>query len=421
MEKAWADFINILSKGLYIRSRVDLAENFLLMIPAGFFGMGLVWPAEKKGGFLFAFIPLIFCFFSSLCIEFSQIFFLGRTPSVSDILMQSLGSLAGVVAWWLWGHKIWRRYFSHPNYGKPIGLSEKILWLYLIILFAYNLIPLDLTINPFGIYRKLKAGRIILIPFTYSYSHVGVLLYNLVTDAVIWMPAGFLWVLTKGKKPFEAWSWTLLSVTAIEVAQLFISSRIFDITDIIMGAAGGGIGVLLCLKIRYFDQWLPIHQKESKREYKLVWMGIGLFCFYFLLLFWFPYEFKIQRHFVENQLNRFFQVPFYVYYYSGGLNAITAVFQKSLFFAPLGVCLAIAGLPLRKFGVNSLLALVSLILFAGAGLIVELGQALLPNKIPDTTDLIFETIGGGMGYWLTLKIYKRTDGFNFLKPKNNQE
>lgn len=410
-DQAWSEFMALLAKGLHVRSRVDLGENFLLMIPAGFFGMGLIWPPKHPVlKFPFAAVVVGGCFCSSVGAEFAQSFFTGRTPALSDILMQTLGSVTGIISWWLWGQKIWTRFFQSPNYGNSMGIFEKILWIYLIGLVGYNIVPFDLTINPYWIYQKYKAGRIILIPFSYGFRDVETLIYGLTTDAIIWIPVGFLWILTKGKRPFEAWFWTLLAVTAIEVVQLFISSRIFDITDILMGVVGGGIGVLFGLKMPFFNKVLQEQQVKSDSRYQQLWIGLGFFCGWCLVLaavFWFPYEVQIKRKFIETQLDKFFQVPFYVYYYSGGLTAITAVFQKALFFLPLGISLAIAGRPFRKYGINSLLAVISLICFAGAGLVIELGQALMPNKIPDSTDLLFETIGGVLGYWLTLKIYNR--------------
>ena len=410
LEQAWSEFVGIMSRGLYVRSRVDMGENFLLMIPVGFCGLGLIWPDRHRVLVLpFAAVVCTCCFCVSFLIEFLQTFFIGRTPAFSDVLMQTLGSLAGVFAWWLWGVTIWVRFFQDSHSGKPFGIFEKLLWIYVIVVLLYNIIPLDLTINPFLIYNKYKAGRIVLIPFTYNYGQLSAFVYGVITDVIVWIPAGFLWVLTKGKKPMDAWLWTLFAVTAIEITQLFISSRIFDVTDILLGTVGGGIGVLLCLNIPFLDAIIPKNQDRIKKNTQ-AWAGVVFFfiwCFFLAAVFWFPYEVLIERRFVESQLYKFFQVPFHVYYYSGGLTAITAVFQKSLFFAPLGVSLAIASQSFRKYGINSLLTLIALLCFTGVGLVIELGQALMPNKIPDSTDLLFEIIGGLSGYWVALKIYDK--------------
>ena len=126
-----------------------------------------------------------------------------------------------------------------------------------------------------------------------------------------------------------------------------------------------------------------------------------------MLLFWYPYDIHIERKLIESRIDLFFRVPFYAYYYSQPLQALTAVFQKLLFFAPLGIFLAISARPFRKAGFKSLLAVISFLFCAGVGLAIELGQVMMPNKIPDSTDLFFETMGGALGFGITQIIFHR--------------
>lgn len=410
--EAWAYFVKLLFEGLDITSRTDLGENFLLMIPVGFFCMGALWPNEQRRWiFPLATALWIVCLTSSFTIEFAQIFFRGRTPSFSDVLMQSIGSLAGIITWCLWGYKIWPHFFYSTGNGKTTRRVTKILWIYLLVLVGYSVVPLDVTINPYSIYKKYKAGRIVLLPFSFNYGHISELFYAVATDVLIWVPVGFLWCLSKVKKVLEACMWTLFAVVTLELTQIFISSRIFDLTDIILGSLGGIGGVVLALKIPIGEQSLLLLKNDSSNKYKWTWIGLALFVVWLLclaLIFWFPYDILIERKFIESQLNRFFQVPFYAYYYSSGLTALTAVLRKTLFFVPLGVFAAIACRPLRSFGVDSLLFLISLFSFIGAAAIIELGQALIPTKMPDSTDLFFEAIGGLLGYCMTRHFIKRS-------------
>lgn len=421
LNEAWTVFKALPFKGLHVSSRADLGANFLLMVPIGFFGMGFLWPSGRRIWAIFLAITVwIICFGFSCVIEFAQNFFRGRTPSFSDILMQAIGSSAGIIAWWLWGRKLWTRYFQTAFSAMSMNIAEKFLWVYLIALFGYNVVPFGLTINPIVIYQKFKAGRIILIPFGFGYSNFIEFVYAIATDVAIWIPAGFLWVLSGKKRPLKAWLWTVTAGIVVEVSQIFIVSRIFDITDILTGALGGGIGVLLCLKMPLSSEVSPRPHVQTDSLYKQTWVGFGLFCVWCLivaLVFWFPYEVQIERKFIGNQLDRFFQVPFYVYYQSSELQAITAVFQKTLFFAPLGVFLAIAARPFSKTGVNSLLALIALSFCIGAGLAIELGQVIMPNKIPDSTDLLLETMGGMLGFVITRLIIRRMDHIQLDKTR----
>ena len=413
LNEAWSSFLVVLSDGLHIHSRVDMGENFLLMIPVGFFSMGAVWPnAYRRWIFPLATSLWFFCLTCSFLIEFTQIFFQGRTPTFSDILMQAAGSFVGIITWYLWGHKLWIFYFQSFSHNKSANWPTKILYAYLFILIGYNIVPFDITVNPFSIYQKYKAGRIVLLPFGFSYNHMSEFIYSVSTDVLIWVPVGFFWCLVKAKKVTEACFWTLFAVITLEVTQIFISSRIFDVTDIILGSIGGIGGVLLALKISLAEGGTFKSKVQSGSEYRMTWVGLALFSvwlFFLALIFWFPFDVLIERKFIESQLNRFFQVPFYTYYYSGGLTAITAVLRKSIFFIPLGVFASIAYRPLRKFGVDSLLFLIAFLCFVGAGIVIELGQALMPNKIPDSTDLLFETIGGVCGFCMMNYFMKRSE------------
>ena len=293
LHDAWTEFKALLSDGFFFRSRTDLGANFLLMVPAGFFGFGFLWSCRRDPWlFFFAVTVWIMCLSASVAVEFLQLFFRGRTPAFSDILMQAIGSAVGITAWWLWGWKIWTRYFRSSSSGPPMSMAEKILWIYLIALFGYNTAPLDLNISPYAIYQKFKAGRIILIPFSFEYKSAIEFLYAISTDVAIWIPTGFLLLLSGKKTPFKAWLWTLSAITITEGVQLFVASRIFSITDIITGAIGGAVGVFAYLKMPLPHMQSTQPSTQFNGRYKLTWIGLGLFfiwSFALMLLFWYPH------------------------------------------------------------------------------------------------------------------------------------
>jgi glycopeptide antibiotics resistance protein len=105
-------------------------------------------------------------------------------------------------------------------------------------------------------------------------------------------------------------------------------------------------------------------------------------------------------------------VQFEVYYYGTEYRAITEVFHKVLFFAPLGALLAwfVVGLPWLWRGYAAAASIVTIITVA---LGIELGQVMLPGKFPDTTDWFLEMLGGMLGYvvarmlWVKMKVAPR--------------
>jgi VanZ family protein len=404
LQEAWKAFEALAFDGLLVRSRADLGANFLLMVPAGFFGMGLVW--GKGSPVLMGALGIgvwCVCLAVSFASEFGQIFFIGRTPALSDIVMQAIGSLAGIVAWCLWGRIIWVRLFENKSKVGAINAAEKILWGYLIVLIGYSVIPLDIRISPVAVYHKFMAGRLVLIPFGFDYESFTAFAYATVTDFLIWVPVGFLRILTGRKSTAQAWLWMVGAVVIIEGSQIFIGSRIFDVTDILLGIVGGGTGIFLGRKIPYDARGTVEARGEGLALYRSTWIGLALACLWCLVLvavFWYPYEIRIEKAFVEGQIERFFQAPLSAYYYSRPLQAFSAMLRKILFFLPLGVFVGLALRPLQRIGPKSLLFFIAAILSFGAGLGIELGQVIMPRKIPDSTDLFFETGGGVLGYWL---------------------
>jgi glycopeptide antibiotics resistance protein len=134
------------------------------------------------------------------------------------------------------------------------------------------------------------------------------------------------------------------------------------------------------------DKWLPL---------LLAWAWLPVL----MLLFWYPFDFRTDGAFIRERLTFLERVPFEVYYYGTEFRAVTEVFHKTAFFAPLGALLAwfVSGLPWMWRGYAAAAAFLAIILTA---LGIELGQVMLPGKYPDTTDWLLESLGGMTGYAL---------------------
>jgi VanZ like family len=85
----WEDFVN--DKEYF----ADIAVNFVGFIPFGYFFAGfflLFFPLRKGNAFLIA-VAAGFCL--SLCIELAQVYLPGRTSQMSDLIFNTLGTVAG--------------------------------------------------------------------------------------------------------------------------------------------------------------------------------------------------------------------------------------------------------------------------------------------------------------------------------------
>jgi len=398
LDAAVAAFRRIPWLQLGIGSRADWVANLLLFIPLAFLFAGAL---SHGRGVLARLLASLFVLAAgvalSLGIEFTQLFFPQRTVSQNDIAAECLGAVIGIVAWWSLGRRFLAWYESWLEIRAPADLSERLVWGYLAFVFAYNVLPLDLTLSAVEIFHKWREGKLILLPFSGLPADPAHAFYEVVTDALIWLPPAFLWRFRGGRTTARAWLLASASALLLEVLQLFVYSRVSDVTDVFTAALGAWAGAWLGARLD--RQRRPAsragHSPLAKLGLPLI-LALG-WVFVLMLVFWYPFDFRGDGAFVRERLAFLERVPFEVYYYGTEFRAVTEVFHKVLFFAPLGALLAwfVAGLPWLWRGWA---AAASIIAILATALGIELGQVLLPDKYPDTTDMLLESLGGLIGY-----------------------
>ncbi len=393
-DQAWTQFQQVPYLNLGIGSRADWVANILLFIPLAFLWLGALWHSNSAIKLLSTTAVLIGAALLTTGIEFTQQFFPPRTVSLNDIIAETLGALIGIGLWWWRGPHIAR--WLEDFYRQHDGTAERLLWIYLVLLVGYNLLPLDLTISPEELHDKWREGKLILIPFTALPEGLITASYHLATDIVIWIPISLLLCLSGKRSSLHAWAWTVGAAIALEAAQLMVYSRVTDTTDIISGVIGGGLGVLIAQRLGK----LPATPTPPSARPLLIATAatlgwIALLC----AIFWYPYNFRLDGMFLRPRLDGFSQVPFVSYYYGTEFRAVTSVIHKVSFFVPLGVLLAYLIQPLQHGSLASLSRWAALIVIAGTAFILELGQVALPDKHPGSTDLVLMTLGGALGLW----------------------
>jgi glycopeptide antibiotics resistance protein len=417
LSEAWHSFLAIRYLDLGIGSRADWVANILLFIPLSFLLLGVFWPRQGIAlRVLVTVIVWMLCLILSVSIEFTQLFFPPRTVSQNDILAESIGAIFGTILWWWQGDAIVARISHWRSIRGRANIALRLLWLYLVLMFGYNLLPLDLTISPVEIYHKWHNGKIILLPFGFHVENRAQFAYNLLTDVALWIPVSFLWILSDKKSRRQAWIWTVATATILEGLQLLVYSRVSDITDILTSMIGAGIGVWLS---RYWRAKNP--ETERADGHTAQWLGMaGVLAWLVVLavVFWYPFNFNLDRTFLRLRLDMFDRVPFYSYYYGTEFRAVTEVLHKVLFFAPLGILLALMGLPIRSQSFRRLFSVFSVAAILMTAVIIELGQVALPDKSPDSTDIVLETLGGFAGFlglaWIRSR---REDGHPTGSPR----
>lgn len=398
-DEAVARFQAIPFLSLGIGSRADWVANLLLFIPLAFLWSGALAHGRHPAlGAILTLFVLLAATALSLGIEFTQLFFPQRTVSQNDIAAEALGAIIGTTCWWGFGARLLAWYEGWHRETEPAGMAERIAWVYFAVVIGYSVLPLDLTISVVEIYHKWHEGKVNLIPFADLPANFMQALYQIGTDILLWVPLAWLWRARPGRDNLKVWRMTFLAAVAVEFMQLFVYSRVSDVTDLFTGALGAGIGA-----------WLGGRQfgragkaGSAARAASPNWLRLALALAWLpvlMLVFWYPFDVRTDSIFVRERMDFLTRVPFQVYYYGTEFRAITEVFHKTLFFAPLGALLAwwVSGLSWRWRGYAMAAALAAIIVVA---LGIELGQVLLPGKYPDTTDWFLESAGGILGYLL---------------------
>jgi glycopeptide antibiotics resistance protein len=376
-------------------SRVDWATNLLLFIPLSFLWMGALTAGTGRARTVLMALMLIPATVSlSFGIEFSQLFFHQRTPSQNDIFAESLGGVIGVLAWWGGGGRFLGWLQSWQQNPVRAALAERLAWAYLAVVLVYNVLPLDLTISPVEIFHQWQSGMLNLVPFGRLPADAAYALYELATDVLIWVPLALLWRLDGTRSAWRAWGMAFGTAALLEFMQLFVYSRVSDVTDLFTAAGGAALGAWIggrlaarvapASKVPAWSVWLPFALAAG-------WSAL------LLVVFWFPFDFRTDGAFIKSRLDFAQRVPFEVYYSGTEYRAVTEMLRKTLFFAPLGGLL-VWGVTRQRWRWRAPLFALAMLVLAGLPAVIEGGQLMLPHKVVDPTDWLLAWLGGLAGY-----------------------
>ena len=351
-------------------------------------------------------------------IEFLQTYFPPRTVSVNDLILQSVGACLGVALWIVAGRRItaWVRRLSSAT--GVAGLAKRLWPGYLVVLIATQLMPFDFTISAAELAIKAEEGKISLIPFAVTMQRgLGDLLGKLFIHTLCFAPLGFLWVLATGRAATHRTDWFRVALLGlafaglVEVLQLFVYTRFFDTTDIILGGAavvfGWWAGEVFSTR---WQQALTTPELSITPQWPIGvwalliagWLGLVLY------FNWSPFNFTTDseafagdsQRLPEHGMRRFALMPIVDYYWGNKYNALDQFLKKALSFAPLGVLITLSFRRLYQPG--SAWRVLGLALAAAA--VVEAGSYFLPGRIPSTTDVLIACTGAFLGFALTQHI-----------------
>lgn len=405
---AWEDAVSRFQQIRYLSlgpgRRADWVANILLFVPISFFGLAFVTSVlrSRVGRILAAPVVLALCVALSVALEFTQLWFPPRTVSQNDIVAEVIGSIVGASLWLFIGSAMSRWVGQFRTSMRTKSQVEWTLEAYAVGFLIYAVLPLDITINLSELGQKLTSDRTVLIPLS-DWSWDAASLYVRLRDVLLAMPLGMLavvWRLPRGRTARPLGVSVLAAVimiAVVEFCQLLIISRYASTTDICTGALGAYLGATLMRRWRAAGKrfWEPPSAPAR------VWFAAATgYAVLLGVVFCAPLEPIVDQDQIITRMEGFFRTPFAALYWGSEYNAISDILRKSMFYAPLGLLLAL-GLRRRDRQLGGLPPwMLVAVTCALCSFVVELAQVFFPPRISDVTDVILSTMGGVFGWWL---------------------
>jgi len=283
----------VLHETINFRSRSDILVNVMIAVPMSFLLMaGFCADRDRMAAFFAAFGVIPACVLFAACMEFLQLFFPPRVSSLNDIFYQGVGSCIGVLAWVFRGQTTidWIRRIRKAHTAP--GLAGLLLPSYVVLLFLMHIAPFDVITQPKQLVTKWRAGRIQLIPFQTWYKNPIEEADKALINFAYFMPVGLLWGLGPiRQKPhrtqvLHAAATGLLVAGSVEVLQLMVYSRNFEITDLLTGTLAVIAGAETSNAFR------PMHDRSVNRRIR-TYLGLAILAWLAALMndYWRPFDF----------------------------------------------------------------------------------------------------------------------------------
>ena len=333
---------------------------------------------------------------ASVSVEFLQEFLPGRVPARRDVQAQTIGCLMGLIAWLAAGQPLtgWIR-GAHARTG--VDRIGKALLAYAAIWALVNLAPFDITTDLGDLARRVRLGRIAIVPFSGGGRPLTAMVWDALSTTLGAVPLGALGALGQtgsGRRrgPIAAFAVGTGLVALIECAQVFISSHAADTTDLIFGAIGVAFGVQAG---RAFLQD-SAESSEGEAPRVRLWPAAALaaWCVVLALYHWMPYDFSLESPAIRAKIGRLSLVPFLNYARGSDLNAFKDLLVKLALSVPLGVIASFVSKPDgRALLPRAAWLALAAVVFTG----IEAGQLFLPARSPDPTDVLVGVAGTAAG------------------------
>jgi VanZ family protein len=251
-------------------------------------------------------------------------------------------------------------------------------------------IPLDFSLQPAALYHKYRDGSVGLASFHTWPKDVDVAKREL-SNLFLFLPIGIVLAGLGGSHRRDRTGWrhvlglALLIVVPIKFVQLFVLSRNSYAFDVVTGASAILLGWALGVAV---GRASPTDHRGGWAVVLLAWAGAVAY------LNWTPFDFLPEVGVAFHRLANISLLPFADYVSGNYFNALDQLVSKLALYVPAGLILP------HVFGWRTKLTGGIRVVLAVAvwAMLIEIGQAFLPNRYPSLTDVLVETLGAWFGF-----------------------
>ena len=387
-------------------SLTDIVGNILLFVPFGFLLYTLLFQLGWRHPFGLA---LLSGAVLSFAIEFVQLFIPGRNTAPHDLINNTVGTGLGALAALIYSVRL-SAYLRQRGYS----LLQRKPFLLLCVLIGGTqavaaLMPFTVSITVSDLKKSLKSTNIIPL----DYVSLGKLFFNspnphdyapfdlfaFIENLWFWAVVGYLvficYRIYWRKKPYGKLllvGLPLVYFPLTEFAQLFITSRITDINDILSGYGGMALGYALYLGLR------PIRRKHFQHHIDLLRIPILMYWVFILFAGFQPFDWTTSLEIIQRDLKVENLIPFYAYFRKTSLWNLYDLLNSLTYFLPISLYWTYR---LRERGTSfGSIYRRTVPLGLAVGGLIELSQILSPTRIAEITDVLAYAMGAAAGAFL---------------------
>ena len=378
--------------------RADWMANLSMLVPLGFVVAGAFWPRQRHWRRPAVGAALCCCLFFVVTVKYLQLFFPPRTVSLNYIEAQSLGSLIGVVLFWVSSDRLLPALQGVSRHGRRALLIA--CGIYAVALLLFYLFPFDFALSAEDFRERFAALPKMLLSWPGEGRSTPLRVIVVLADTAATIPVGALLALTSRRRSLFMIAVTgFAMMSVVTILTMLVLTATPSLVAVLYRTVGIVIGAALLI---WLEGQNPVRWRNLLRRL------VPLMILPYVLAVAFVYDLLSPHWRSTPEAFAAFDVygllPFYHYYIVSKAHAAESLAVHVLTFAPIGVMVV-----LRR-GAGRAEVCTAIILAALLAFAVELGRWFKPDLQPDFSDVIIAAAAAGIAAKLTPAFWGMPEG-----------